>query len=131
MKKSIVMLVFAPFFAIAQSDSDQRLIASANHPSTHATRSVVNYNKAEILTKYIGHYKSQLIKDLEFDLFLEGDKLYGLKKGESKKVEISMVSPSEFLVKGKPFQIQFMEDVRGVQFMMFAKDQITWLEKVK
>ena len=132
MKKSILMLLFVPFLTIAQSDSDSKYIASVKSPvSSHSMRnSAIDFNKAEILSKYTGHYKSDLIKGLEFDLFLEGDKLYCIKKGELNKVEISMVSPTEFKVKDKEFQVQFMEDAEGVQFMMFAKDEITWLEKV-
>lgn len=129
MKKSILMLLLVPMFAIGQTGPHNELTASAKVYSHSKSTPSENSSKVKALIKYTGHYKSELIPDFEIDVFVEGNKLFGIKKGDAEKVEISPVGTSKFLVKGSQIQIQFMEENGEVQFMMVAEDEMTWLKK--
>lgn len=131
MKKSILMLLLVPMMATAQlreSSDDQVVFASAkNYHSIERTFYLTPFEKA--FSKYVGHYKSELIEDFEVDIFIEGDKLYAKAKGESQKVELSFTEPTKFQIKKNPIKIEFMENSNEVFFMMVVKDEITWLVK--
>lgn len=133
MKKSILMLLLVPMLAIGQAEPNYELTASVKGRPASTVKSNPKEKPYDVsaISKYAGLYKSELLSDFEINVFIEGGKLYGIKKGETQKIEISPVSPTKFKIKGSKDQIDFMEDDGVVLFMMFAKDEMVWLTKVK
>jgi hypothetical protein len=128
MKKFILMLLLVPMMAMAQNSSnsnDQLAIASVKTFMSY--KADVAFERAN--AKFIGNYKSELIKDFEIDVFVENGKLFAKSKIDSNKIELLQVSPSKFRTVNYPVRIEFMEDGNEVVFMMVVKDEMTWLVK--
>jgi hypothetical protein len=130
MKKSFLILFFIPMLGMSQQSSTAGAIASTNMYTSALEKKPADANSVNALVKYTGRYKSDLIEGFEMRVYIQGGKLWGIKSGDSKKVELTFVSPSRFKGKDADVQVEFLEDAGEVQFMMVANDQMNWLVKV-
>jgi hypothetical protein len=127
MKKSFLMLLLVPMMAMAQNVSNSGNQLAFSTRSNGLTVSDVSFEKEN--SKFVGHYKSELIKNLEIEVFIENGKLFAKVKGEPKRLEMSQVSPFKFETINHPVRIEFLEDGKGVAFMAVVDEEINWLVK--
>jgi CubicO group peptidase (beta-lactamase class C family) len=70
----------------------------------------------ELLNKYVGLY--QLNEQFQITVSVEDNKLYGLAKGDTQKIELRAESENKFFLKGPDTEIEFIEEKGKVQYML-------------